>query len=208
MKQARVSGIRLATESSLPTRPGAEDDTSLTDKQRRFVSEYLIDLNASAAAIRAGFSANSADAIGWENLRKPAISEAIKAGKAAQILAEAGLTAARVLEELRRVAFANVRDYWATDGSAKHPNALTVEQGAALAGFEVLIKNAKAGDGVTDTIYKFKLWDKVRALELLAKHVALLTDIVRVDSPAAQIAALLAGRQRAAECKLLAEGQP
>jgi hypothetical protein len=83
-----------------------------------------------------------------------------------------------------------------------------LEQGAALAGFEVLIKNAKAGDGITDTIYKFKLWDKVRALEVLAKHFALLTDIVRVDSQAAQIAALLAGRKRAAECKLRAEGQP
>jgi hypothetical protein len=101
-----------------------------------------------------------------------------------------------------------VRDYWTTDGSAKHPNALAVEQGAALAGFEVLIKNAKAGDGITDTIYEFKLWDKVRALELLAKHFALLTDIVRVDSQAAQIAALLAGRKRAAERKLRAEGQP
>ena len=143
MKLARVSGIRLATESSLPTRPGAEDDTSLTDKQRRFVSEYLIDLNASAAAIRAGFSANSADAIGWENLRKPAISEAIKAGKAAQ-LAEAGLTAAGVLEELRRVAFANVRGDWATDGSAKHPNTVTVEQGAALAGFELVVCSTPA----------------------------------------------------------------
>ena len=50
----------------------------MTPKQERFVAEYLLDMNATAAAIRAGYSRKSASAIGNENLKKPEISEAIK----------------------------------------------------------------------------------------------------------------------------------
>lgn len=50
----------------------------LTDKQRRFVSEYLIDLNATQAAIRAGYSEKTAQQIGTENLSKPVIQAEIK----------------------------------------------------------------------------------------------------------------------------------
>ena len=54
----------------------------LTDKQRLFVEEYLIDLNATAAARRAGYSAKTAEVIGFENLRKPNIAAAIGQAKA------------------------------------------------------------------------------------------------------------------------------
>lgn len=53
----------------------------LTPKQARFVQEYLIDLNATQAAIRAGYSARTANEIGAENLAKPNIQAAIAAGK-------------------------------------------------------------------------------------------------------------------------------
>jgi hypothetical protein len=130
----------------------------LSPRHQRFVAEYLIDLNATAAYRRVyGAEAKNADVCGPRLLGNVGIAEAIAAGKARQ-LAESGLTATRVLEELRRCAFSNVRDYWHPDRSVKHPTELTVEQAAAVAGFEVLIKNAKAGDGITDTIHKFKLW--------------------------------------------------
>jgi phage terminase small subunit len=58
--------------------------SELTPKQQRFVEEYLIDLNATQAAIRAGYSADTAHAIGWENLRKPEIEAAITALRKAQ----------------------------------------------------------------------------------------------------------------------------
>jgi hypothetical protein len=92
----------------------------------------------------------------------------------------------------------NARDYWNPDGSAKHPTDLTAAQGACLAGFEVLIKNAKAGDGVTDTIHKFKLWDKVRAIELYMKHRGMLIEKLEVkDTTAdARVARLVAARKR------------
>lgn len=51
---------------------------SLTPKQKRFVAEYLVDLNATAAAIRAGYSKKTAEVIGYENLRKPQIAQAVR----------------------------------------------------------------------------------------------------------------------------------
>jgi len=70
-----------------------------------------------------------------------------------------------------------------------------------VAGFEVLIKNAAAGDGVTDLIHKFRLWDKLRALEMLAKHYALLTDVMRVEQQTSLDQRLLFGRQRVAAAR-------
>lgn len=56
----------------------------LTEKQRRFIEEYLVDLNATQAAIRAGYSPDTAHAIGWENLRKPEIESALAEARRAQ----------------------------------------------------------------------------------------------------------------------------
>ncbi len=173
---------------------------ALNPKQRRFIAEYLIDLNATQAAIRAGYSPRSADIQAFHLLRHPSISRAVTQGKADQ-LASADLTATRVLEELRRLALFDGRSFLKPDGSLKPVHDWTPEMGAALAGFEVLIKNTKAGDGVQDTIHKIRLWDKPRSLELLAKHFALLTDVVRVSGEGGVIERLAAARTRLATRK-------
>jgi phage terminase small subunit len=147
----------------------------MNPKQARFVAEYLIDLNATQAAIRAGYAAANADVTGPRLLGNVGVAAAIAAGKGQQ-LASADISAARVLEEMRRLAFIDLRGYFTATGDLKPIGDLNAEQGSALAGLEVLIKNAKAGDGQTDTIHKFKVWDKTRALEMLAKHFGLLTE--------------------------------
>lgn len=150
---------------------------ALTRKQERFVAEYLKDLNATQAAIRCGYSPKTAKQQGSRLLTNADIAHAVETGKAKQ-LDVAGLTAARVLEELRRLAMVDARSFWDEQGNLKPFSQLTAEQGSALAGFEAIIKNAKAGDGQTDMIHKIKLWDKPRALEMLAKHFGLLIDKV------------------------------
>lgn len=169
----------------------------LSAKHARFVAEYLIDGNAAAAARRIGSSAKRADQAGYEYLSKPEIAAAVKAGQAQQ-LETAGITKERLLQELGAVALVNGRDYWNADGTVKAPWTLTEAQGAALAGFEVLIKNAKAGDGITDTVHKFKLWDKVRALELYMKHYGMLVEKVELKTvnADARVARLVAARKR------------
>jgi phage terminase small subunit len=150
----------------------------LNPKQQRFVAEYLIDLNATQAAIRAGYSKKTAEQQGNRLLGKAQIQAAVSAGKQRQ-LTHADLSAVRVLEELRRLAFSDVRELFTEQGDLKPLRDLTPEQSAAIASVEVLIKNAKAGDGQTDTIHKIRLWDKSKTLDTLAKHFNLLTEQVQ-----------------------------
>ena len=73
----------------------------LTPKQQRFVEEYMLDLNASAAARRAGYSVRTADAIGRENLGKPTIAAAIAEQRQA-LAAKTARTVADVMADIRR----------------------------------------------------------------------------------------------------------
>ena len=78
---------------------------ALTDKQERFVQEYLVDLNATQAAIRAGYSPETAGAIGCENLKKPNIKARIDR-EMAEISARTGANQERIIRELGEIAFA------------------------------------------------------------------------------------------------------
>ena len=89
----------------------------MTDKQRRFVEEYLIDLNATQAAIRAGYSPDTAKEIGCENLTKPNISKAI-AKAMAERSRRTGISQDRVIEELAKIAFMNAADVINTDDAS------------------------------------------------------------------------------------------
>lgn len=148
---------------------------ALTPKQQRFVAEYLVDLNATEAAKRCGYSAKTAMQQGSRLLTNVEIANAVADGKDRQ-LAKADLSATRVLEELRRLAFADVRTLFDEAGNLRPLHTLTADQAACIAGLEVIIKNAEAGDGKTDKVHKIKLLDKTKSLEMLAKHFALLTD--------------------------------
>jgi phage terminase small subunit len=167
----------------------------LTPKQERFIAEYLIDLNGTQAAIRAGYSAKTAGVQAEALLRKPEIERSVKEGQAKR-LDKAELTAVRVLEEMRRLAFSDVRQLFDASGNLKPLHELTAEESACIASLEVIIKNAQAGDGKTDTVHKLRVWDKPRVLEMLGKHFALLTERVELSGDAALMARLLAGRNR------------
>ena len=79
---------------------------ALTEKQKRFCDEYLIDLNATQAAIRAGYSVKNADKIGSELLGKTRVSETISR-KIAERSKRTGINQDRVIQELARIAFVN-----------------------------------------------------------------------------------------------------
>jgi len=146
-------------------------------KHRAFVAAYLATLNATQAAITAGYSKRSARVTGGRLLLNAAIGAAVAAGKSRQLQA-ADLDAGRVLEELRRLALMDPRGVFDERGALRPVTEWTPEQAACLSSFEVIIKNAQAGDGKTDTIHRVKFWDKTKALEMLAKHFALLVERV------------------------------
>jgi len=143
----------------------------MTPKQVRFVAEYRKDLNATAAAERAGYHPKMAAAL----MANPSIRGAV-AEKTQQQLAKADITAERVLQEIGRLAFSDVRALFDANGKLKPLHTLTAEEAACIAGLEVIVKNAEAGDGHMDTVHKVKVWDKSKNLEMLAKHFALLTE--------------------------------
>ena len=90
----------------------ATREGKLTPKQARFVDEYLIDLNAKAAATRAGYSVRNpknADRVGWANLQLPLVQQAIEA-KQKRRAGRMEIKADDIAEEIRRVAFADIRD--------------------------------------------------------------------------------------------------
>jgi phage terminase small subunit len=172
----------------------------MTPKQRLFVAEYLKDLNATQAAIRAGYSEKTARSQGERLLTHVDIAPAI-AAKTAQQLEKVDLSAERVLEEMRRLALGDVRGLFDESGDLKPLHTLTEAQAAMIGGFEVIIKNAKAGDGHTDTIHKVRIWDKTRALEMLGKHFALLTEHVVVHDSEKFQQLIDSARQRMARKK-------
>ncbi|MDL2267163.1 terminase small subunit [Desulfovibrio sp. OttesenSCG-928-G15] len=163
----------------------------LSKKQAVFVQEYLIDLNATQAAIRAGYSKKRADAIGHENLRKPEIAEAVrKAMEARNERTE--ISQDRVLEELACLAFGDLRDAvsWGPDGVVlKSSDTLTPEQAAAIS--EVSETVTKDGGST-----RIKRHDKGKALELLMRHMGMLNDKLNLSGQI-DISALEKARERA-----------
>lgn len=99
-----------------------------------------------------------------------------KAGAIAAMLKRKELADERWAEEVLRVALQDVRGFYDANGNLIPIKDWTAEQGALVAGMEVIIKNAEAGDGHTDRVLKLKHWDKLRALELWGKYRSLLVD--------------------------------
>ena len=167
----------------------------LTAKQQRFCDEYLIDLNATQAAIRAGYSEKNADKIGSELLGKTRFAEYILRRKKDRI-ERTEITQDMVLRELANIAFSNAADYasviekqamievegnmipildedgepvmYRTVEPALTEN-LTDEQKRALA----VIKKGRDG-------FEVKPYDKLRALELLGRHLGMWVEKVEV----------------------------
>lgn len=144
----------------------------ITAKQKRFVNEYLVDLNATKAAIRAGYSVRTARAIAAENLTKPYIQKQIQkemADRAARI----EVTQDKVIRELGCIAFANIFDYLKIQDNKIV--ILNMEQ-IPLAALPAI-----AGIKETECGVSFRLCDKLRALELLGRHLGMFKDKVEIS---------------------------
>ena len=140
----------------------------MTEKQKRFVEEYLIDLNATQAAIRAGYSPRNADKIGSELLGKTRVSDAIQAAMAERSR-RTGVNADRVVMELAKIAFVNAIDV------IDH-NTATVKEDASpddTAAIQSVKVKTFGEDGLEREI---KMADKIKALELLGKHLGMFKD--------------------------------
>ena len=138
----------------------------LTTKERRFVEEYLIDFNGTAAAIRAGYSDRTAANIASENLRKLHIQAEIQ-GSLQNLTNKTDITKERILLEMRRLALFDVRSLYDENGHPLPVHLLSDDAAAAINGLDVVsIGNSDVGVG---QVMKYKIPDKNKALESLAK---------------------------------------
>lgn len=145
----------------------------MTGKQKRFIEEYLIDLNAAQAAIRAGYSPDTARQIGNENLTKPDIRARIDQ-EMAKRSRRTGINQDRVIRELARIAFVNPADVINADDATLKEDATEDDTAAVLS---VKVKTF-GEDGVEREI---KMADKLKALELLGKHLGMFQNNLNVE---------------------------
>ena len=145
----------------------------MTKKQKRFAEEYLIDLNATQAAIRAGYSPDTAKEIGCENLTKPNIRACIDR-EMAERSKRTGVNADRVVQELAKIAFVNAVDVIDTETATVKEDALP-EDTATIQSVKV---KTFGDDGLEREI---KMADKLKALELLGKHMGMFKDKVELS---------------------------
>jgi phage terminase small subunit len=148
----------------------------MNDKQTRFVEEYMIDLNATQAAIRAGYSPRSASAQGAENLTKPYIAAEI-ARRQAEQSKRTGINTDRVLLELAKIGFANIADVVNLDeGTVREGSSR--DDTAAVQSVKVKRIPTDSGDIVEREI---KMYDKTKALVELGKHVGLFDSKIKLN---------------------------
>jgi phage terminase small subunit len=153
------------------------DMAELPAKQQAFVREYLIDLNATQAAIRAGYSAKTAEQQGCRLLRNVQIATQLQKamdGRAKRV----ELTADRVLQEIQKMAFFDPRKLFNDAGEPIHITQLDDDTAAAVAGLDIVMQGNQ--DVGYAQVLKVKLSDKRASLELLGRHLKLFSDRTEV----------------------------
>jgi phage terminase small subunit len=144
----------------------------MTPKQDRFVAEYLANgLNATNAAISAGYSEKTARQQGSRMLSNPDVAAAVS-GKTTQMMEKLEITADRVIQEIGKLAFFDPRKLFNDDGSLKLISEIDANSAVSIAGFDVCELFDGAGDQkhAYGLLKKVKLADKSRNLEMLGRY--------------------------------------
>lgn len=147
----------------------------LTEKQRCFVDEYLIDLNATQAAIRAGYSVKTANEQGSQLLAKLSIQQAV-AEKMAERSKRTGINQDRVVLELAKIALVKMTDIVDSEGRIKSD-----ASSDDLACIESVKYKESESDTGSSVEREVKIASKLKALELLGKHLGMWDDKLGVN---------------------------
>ncbi|MGG2509303.1 terminase small subunit [Pseudomonas aeruginosa] len=171
---------------------------ALTKKQRLFVDEYLIDLNATQAAIRAGYSTRRATEIGYQLLQRPEVAQAIQAAMAERSK-RTEVEADYVIRRLREIDEMDVLDILEDDGSFRSIRDWPKAWRQFLSGIEIAELFEGRGDDrrIAGVLRKVKWPDKLRNLELLSRHVGTESAALDIELKRLEVA------KKRAELKLL-----
>lgn len=160
----------------------AKNKSILNDRQERFVAEYLVDLNATKAAIRAGYSSDykSAGVIATRLLADVRITNAIERSYS-QIYSSLGVKAQRALAEIVRLALSDTRELFDDAGNLRNIKDLPDSIAPAISSVEVVRRPSANKDDPDEYVHKIRLWDKTKALNMLGKHLGLLKDTLEIN---------------------------
>ena len=158
----------------------------LTDKQKAFCREYLVDFNGTQAAIRSNYSKNTATQQAAENLRKPYIQSEIKL-LADEMNKAHGNSIERIILELQLIAFGDYQDLvvWDEHGIEKWVPSSELGDKSRLVQ-EISETTTKDGGS-----RKIKIYDKMRALEMLGRYHKIFTDKVEHSNPDGTLAPIV-----------------
>ncbi len=164
----------------------------MTEKQKKFSIEYLKDLNATQAAIRAGYSEDTAYSIGEENLRKPEIKKYID-NILDEYLSRSKISIAKVINRLDEIIESDIGEF------AEVRQRTTIVDGIPLTSQGVVCKdteglNTRVLSEISETNngIKIKMQDKLKAIDLKGKYLAMWTEKIEVTADEEVIAALKA----------------
>lgn len=147
--------------------------TPLSERQKKFCDEYLLDFNGTQAAVRAGYSKKSAKEQGSRLLTKINVQQYLNTKKQ-KAAAKFEISHERTLQEIGKIAYSNIKSLFNEDGSLKKISDMTDEEACLLSSVEVdeiISEKKKIGE-----TRKVKLWDKTKGLEMLAKHFKIYSD--------------------------------
>lgn len=152
---------------------------ALNERQQLFVDNYLIDLNATQAAVRAGYSKKTARTIASKLLTNVDIMVAISAAQADRA-DRTKITQDRVLTEIGRIGLVDPRKAFDANNALLPVKEWPDEISAAISSIKILEVRDAEGN-VTGETKEIKFWDKTAALTLAARHLGMLNDKVTLD---------------------------
>lgn len=154
----------------------------MTPKQKRFINEYLIDLNATQAAIRAGYSPKTAEQTGYQLLQKTSVQDSLSS-RMKDREKRTEITQDRVLNELAKIGFADIRKavQWGDGFAVQDPESgeMVISNGVSLIGSEQIDNDTAAAiSEISQTAQglKIKMHDKKGALVDIGRHLGMFKD--------------------------------
>jgi len=164
-----------------------QSEFQITDRMKKFIDEYLIDFNGTQAAIRAGYSLDTANEQASQLLARPDIRELVAEGQKA--IAERTQTFQdNAVEELKLVGFSDLADFLTVKEGGiveqKPFDELTKEQTKCIKKIKQTVRSSHSADGTIlhqTAVIEIELHDKLRALELLGRHLGMFNDKLTLD---------------------------
>jgi len=142
----------------------------MTDLQKRFCEEYVIDYNIAKSAIRAGYQGDNARISAWQAMQLPDVQEYIEELQAAASI-RCQVSKDELLMEFKKIGFSNIKNYLHNDLDAKYLSEIETPEA-----IKSIKKTVRSGEDYSDTTVELVLHDKLSALTSIGRHIGFFSE--------------------------------